>query len=59
MQNDRFVMCPLVDEKIEDIDCIENRDVVDDMLIEDGMPSRFKQKENWRDICKKCKWHNY
>ena len=24
MEDDRFVKCPLVDEMIEDIDCIEN-----------------------------------
>ena len=59
MDNDSWVMCPLVDEKIEDIDCIENRDIVDDMLIEDGMPIKFKKKENWKEICKKCQWHNY
>ena len=29
MEDDRFVKCPLVDEMIEDIDCIENVDAVD------------------------------
>lgn len=59
MEDDRRVDCPLVDEIIEDIDCIENRDIVDGMIIESSMPERFKKKEHWKDICKKCKWHNY
>lgn len=59
MVNDIYIMCPLVDEQIEDIDCIENRDIVDDMLVETGMPVKFKQKKNWKEICRKCKWHKY
>lgn len=57
--DDKFVFCPLVNANIENIDCIENRDVVDEMIIDDSMPDKYKQKENWREICKKCKWHNY
>lgn len=57
--DDRWVFCPLVDRKIEDIDCIENRDVVDGMIIESSMPNEYKKKENWKDICKKCSWHDY
>lgn len=59
MASNRKISCPLVDEEIEDIDCIENRDIVDEMLIEDGMPDRFKEKKDWKEICKKCKWHSY
>lgn len=59
MANDSKIMCPLVDEEIEDIECIENRDVVDDMIVETVMPIRFKKKENWKEICRKCKMHNY
>lgn len=59
MEDDRMVLCPLVDKMIEDIDCIENRDVVDEFLTEDGFPREYMQKENWKQICKACKWHNY
>ena len=51
--------CPLVDREIEDIDCVENRDAVDDMIAESSVPDEYKRKENWKDICKKCSWHNY
>ena len=57
--DDRWVFCPLVDRKIEDIDCIENRDVVDGMLVESSLPDEYKRKINWKDICRNCQWHNY
>lgn len=53
------VFCPLIDKNIEDIDCIENRDIADGMIIESNMPSKYKQKQDWKEICKKCKYHNY
>lgn len=53
-----FISCPLVDRKIEIGDCIENRDVADGLIIDTNMPQHFIQKENWKDICKGCKYHN-
>ena len=44
--DDKRVHCPLVDREIEDIDCIENRDVVDDMIVESSMPDEYKRKED-------------
>lgn len=58
MEN-KWVRCHLVDREIEDIDCVENRDAVDDMIAESSVPDEYKRKENWKDICKKCSWHNY
>jgi len=51
------VLCPLADEVIEDIDCIENQDVVDGMIKPDTMPIQYKEKLNWRQICQNCKYH--
>lgn len=59
MEDDRFVKCPLADEMIENIDCIENADAVDGVLKMDKVPERFKKKADWATICKNCKWHNY
>lgn len=59
MNGPDYVTCPLVDAKIESIDCIENSDAVDGMLKKDGIPERFKKKLEWEKICKNCKWHNY
>lgn len=52
-------MCPLVGQKIENIDCIENSDAVDGMIKKDSVPERFKVKSDWEEICKNCKWHGY
>ena len=59
MEDDRFVKCPLVDEMIENSDCIENVDAVDCVLKMDKVPERFKKKADWKGICKNCKWHSY
>lgn len=59
MDSPDFVRCPLVDEDIEPIDCIENSDAVDGVLKKDTVPKRFKKKENWEEICENCKWHGY
>lgn len=53
------IICPLVEEYIKDIDCIENRDVVKGLMIETSLPEKYKIKKNWRSICENCKWHNY
>lgn len=53
------IMCPLIEQEIESIDCIENADAVDGMIKKESVPSRFKAKANWEKICKNCKWHGY
>ena len=57
--DDRFIQCILVDKKIEDIDCIENREIVDGNLSEESLPEEYKTKVDWKNICKNCKLHNY
>lgn len=47
-----FVLCPLVDTEIENIDCIENSDTVDGMIKKDTIPERFKKKPNWEKYVK-------
>ena len=59
MKSPDFVMCPLVEEESESIDCIENSDAVDGTLRKNSVPERFKEKPGWEEICKKCKWHDY
>lgn len=51
------VICPLVDELIDDGECIENQDIVDEFVRDDHLPEKYKEKNNWRDICKNCKYH--
>ena len=59
MAEHNWVFCPLVDEKIEDIDCIENRDAVDNLVLDETVPTRFKIKLDWREICTGWRWHRY
>lgn len=59
MSGPDFVKCPLVDAEIENIDCIENSDAVDGIIKKATVPERFKQKPDWEEICRKCKWHEY
>lgn len=48
------VKCPLIDEWIDPIDCMENRALRDEYIL-----ACFKQKENWRGICNHCPFSNY
>ena len=53
-----MVMCPLVDREIEVDDCIICTDVAAGMLKENCIEGKYKKKDGWRDICKKCEYHN-
>ncbi len=51
---DDKILCPLVDKKIRIDDCMENREIKEEFI-----PAEYKIKDDWKDICKKCKYHNY
>lgn len=48
------IFCPLVDEQIDPVDCMENRDIREEYI-----PARFKEKKDWKEICKKCKYYDW
>lgn len=48
------VKCPLVDDWIDPIDCMENQDIKAEHI-----PARFKGKPDWKDICNACPFRNY
>ena len=54
-----FVKCPLVDKLIDIADCIENRDIVNNLIKDINIPIQFTKKNNWKDICKKCKYNDF
>lgn len=54
MSLDDMIVCPLVDKKIEPVDCMENRN-----LKESSIPEEYKEKKDWRKICEKCKYYDY
>lgn len=51
MEYEEMIFCPLIDEKISIVDCMENRDIKDKYI-----PEKYKQKKNWKSICKDCKY---
>ena len=52
------VLFPLVDKEIDIADCIENVDCIDGLIKISSLPLEYKQKENWKEICLKCKYHD-
>lgn len=59
MPENDLVMCPLVNRMIQSFDCMENSDAIDGILKKDSIPEEYKGLQNWEEICKNCKWHNY
>ncbi|WP_317856291.1 hypothetical protein [Chakrabartyella piscis] len=52
-----MIKCPLVqNQKIKEIECLENIDIADGMIKETSLPDRFKV-EDWREICLNCPNH--
>lgn len=53
------LQCPLVDFMIEKSNCLENAMIVSGFMDENAMISRFKEKENWKEICRNCKNYSF
>ncbi len=53
------VNCPLVDFVIEKNSCLENTMIVAGFMDEFLMVEKFKEKENWREICQNCPHHHF
>ena len=49
--------CPLVDSLIDNLDCFENIEVADKLFTEDTEPAEFKAKDEWKEICRECRYH--
>ncbi len=53
-----MLICPLVDTEIDESDCLENIDIIDEFISDEShIPEDFKKKVNFKEICKKCKFH--
>ena len=55
MEYDDRVMCPLIDEKIDPMECVDVVDCVLNPLFLNSLPKKYKAKENFKEICKQCK----
>lgn len=52
------IICPLIDKLIDEIECIENIDCINGIQKETSIPKKYKEKKNWKELCKKCKYNN-
>ena len=50
MEYDDRVMCPLIDEKIDPMECVDVVDCVLNPLFLNSLPEKYKAKENFKDI---------
>lgn len=48
------VKCPLVDDWITPVDCMENQ-----AIKEQYIPARFKVQPDWKEICSSCPFRDY
>jgi hypothetical protein len=55
---DDTIICPMINDLIEIADCVVYSDVTSGMLKDYCIPDKFKEKNNWRDICHRCNYHN-
>ncbi len=53
------VECPVLKVEIDDIDCIENREIVDGNHGGRFFPDGFDKTDGFESICKGCRWHVY
>lgn len=51
------IECPLIDGMIEIGDCVVCSDVARGVLKETLVPGELKKKDNWRNVCLKCKYN--
>ena len=53
------IMCPLIERKILSNICMENTMAVAGFMDENMVVNKFKEKENWKEICQNCKNFNF
>ena len=49
MEYDDRVMCPLIDEKIDPMECVDVVDCVLNPLFLNSLPKKYKAKENFKN----------
>ncbi len=49
--------CPLLDEEIERVECIDVQLFAEDILTSENLSHRFRERTAWRELCKNCTHH--
>ena len=52
-------MCPILQKEISDSECFDISMVAEGMAPEDTVSKEVRNVENYKEICLKCKDHNY
>jgi hypothetical protein len=52
-----LVKCPLTNKEIEEGECVVIVDVCDGAVRERILSRQITENKNWKDICKKCEFH--
>jgi hypothetical protein len=52
-----LIKCPLVNKEIDIGECVTIVDVCDGFVKETVISKSILKKENWKDICKNCEYH--
>ena len=53
-----MIECPILNKDIDIGECVIIVDVCEEMVKESVISNEVKEVENWREICKNCKYHN-
>ncbi|WP_185966700.1 hypothetical protein [Clostridium sp. HBUAS56017] len=53
-----MVKCPIINKEIDIGECVVIVDVSEGCIKENMLPSDVKKIIKWREICKKCEYHN-
>lgn len=54
MEDSKYAEYPLIDDKIENVECITNTSCIDGMLDVSVMLEKFRKKKDYEEICKSC-----
>lgn len=52
-----MIKCPLVNKEIDIGECVVIVDVCDGVIKENLISKDILEQKNWKEICKKCKYH--
>lgn len=51
------IICPIVNEEISDVDCMEVWSASCRILKDDCIDEKFKSRPDWRSFCETCKYN--
>lgn len=53
-----MVRCPLINEDINEAECVSITSVANGCIKEDVLNKEITKQKDWKETCSKCKYHN-